>query len=547
MKEKNSPSFFDVFVLPTAFLMVFAGKDIFFPLGGVILYALTGKDLAARGVFFQRCLLIAFSLGIVFLLILFERFLLRRIRKKYLYGLLFLILLIPVIQTLIICANQVLRRDDYWEIADANTYGFPGSMFFEIRNHNGRYLSWGIKSAYAFLPPIPFINILLFINICLMMLGFFLLINQILSDIVRIKRERLQIRVYSLLMAMALTAMVILLSSKPWEVWFWGSGTWVYGLTISLCVLSLALTVGITSGSYTGPYIRILTAVLCFLTCGGSELSTASLGIFLFFLILCKRIVSKTWDKAAIFYFCEVAVCCLGILLMSGSITAAEEFAEAGISENGFYISRLPEMFRSIIISLWRYSTGNGWNLFLFLLVFLMFGTLFRVCGKKRKQFALVSLLLIFTANVIPLINMFVEYAPSRVYTASLCWTYSALALLCFSTGSFLAEKFVEHKTESLLLLSVLLICFSFNMFYRENIGLLRQIRQSWLVRNESLLQEFDRDTTVSTCVLPTIGSSGNDLGKDPAELFNIAMRMYLRVPAVTAEKMCPPFDQESE
>ena len=542
-RNKRFP-FVELFSAVSALIAVFTYRNFILDRIGRFFSFVFHKDFYSRSPFFQQIVIFFLCIGIILILILADRILFAK-KKERSSTALPVLFSIPAVQTLIICANQILRRDDYWEIADANSYGFPGSMIFEITNHNGRYLSWGIKSLYAFLPPIPFINILLFLNICLLVMGFYLAARQVLTNFSRSDHSGKDILSQALPYAAAITAMIILLSSNVWEVWFWGSGTLVYGLTISLCVISSALVIRIANDTSAKPSIRILAAAACFLACGGSELSTISLAAFLFYLLLWKRVTTKKWNRHILFYVIEVSLCCLGILFLSGSINAAGEFASADVEKNESFFTALPEMLKSIIVSLWRYTTISGGILALFLFVFFMLGIQCRFDRQIRKKLLWISLLLVFTANFILLLNEYIGYSPPRVVTIPLCWIFLALSLICLSAGSLAAEKTGFPSPHRLMLLCCVLPVLSYAVFYTENIDLIRQIRQSWVIRDESLKDDFDRDETIVTCALPSLGSSHNDLEKDPAELYNIAMRMYLRVPAVTAEKNCPPFDQE--
>lgn len=530
----------------TAFGILFAYHDHLYRFFNRILISLSGKDLFARSSNTQRAADIAIFFILLALLLLIDRLIFRKIKnEKTVCILQLLFLTVPIIQTLIICANQVLRRDDYWEIADAHSYGFPGSILFEITHHNGRYLSWGIKSTYAFLPPIPFINILLFLNICLLTFGFMLIIKPFLTKLKRDKQTPFQVKANSFSVSLCLAAMIIILSSNTWEVWFWGSGTWVYGLTISLCIFSFALIFRIANGSASAQLpIRILAGVTCFLSCGGSELSTISLAAFLFYLLIWKRINEKRWNKYALLYLCEVIFCGLGIIFLSGSLNSAEEFAAANTEQTKSLFTILPNIIKSIIDTLWRYTTINIRILLLFLAAFFLFGAHYCIKGSYRK-ICIISLLLLLTANFVLFLNMYIEYIPPRVVTIPLCWIFTALALQSFAAGSLVSEKTAAAPSKNLLLLGTILTVLNCSVFYFENIDLIRQIRTSWAIREETLKDSFDQDKEVTTCSLPSLGSSHDDLEKDPAELYNIAMRMYLRVPAVTADKRCPPFDEE--
>ena len=93
--------------------------------------SLFGKNLTGRNVFVQIAVFGGLFLLCVLLPILLERLIRRNSKYTHLAdGVILLILAVPAVQLMVICANQVLRRDDYWEIADARKYGFPGSMFY---------------------------------------------------------------------------------------------------------------------------------------------------------------------------------------------------------------------------------------------------------------------------------------------------------------------------------------------------------------------------------------------------------------------------------
>ena len=125
-----------------------------------IFLSLFGKNLTGRNPLVQIAVFGVFFLICVLLPILLERLISRKPGYSRLAdAVILLIIAVPAGQLLVICANQVLRRDDYWEIADARNYGFPGSMFYEIRQWNGRYTGWALRSLHAVLPNIPYIDI----------------------------------------------------------------------------------------------------------------------------------------------------------------------------------------------------------------------------------------------------------------------------------------------------------------------------------------------------------------------------------------------------
>lgn len=507
-------------------------RNFLFARADSLFAAVFGKSLSGRGQAVHMAVLGLMWLVCVLGLSAFDRLIFRRLRsEKVRNTAVMLPLALPAVQTVILCANQILRRDDYWEIADAHSYGFPGSAWFEITNHNGRYLSWTLKSLYAVFDPIPYNTILMVLNAALLVLGLSMLVYRSfgLSAVPGGKQQ-------AVITGTLAAGTVILLSSNVWEVWFWGSGMMVYGLSISLCILGTALVLGLSAEEHPGKRLLISAGVVCFLACGGSELSTASLAAFLFILLLWKRFAEGKWDRRILFYFAEVCACSLFILLISGSVHAAGEFADAGQAQSGSFLPRLPAMIGTAVDTLWRYTFINYPTLLVLLFCFLMLGAQFRFGREARRKILIVSLLLIFTAHPVLLLNVFLDYMPPRVVTIPLCWILAALSLLCMCAGSLLGERLHLSGTG---LPAVLLFCLCTAVFFTENIGELRAIREAWMIRDASLSESFDRGETLTTCSLPSIGSGQDDLSEDPAELFNIAMRMYYRVTAVTAPERC--------
>ena len=112
--------------------------------------SLFGKNLSGRNLAIQIAVYAVLILLSLLIPLLLRRLMKRKPEFRYAADVMLLLMLaVPAGQLLIICANQVLRRDDYWEISDARQYGFPGSIFFEIQRYNGRYTGWGLRSLHA--------------------------------------------------------------------------------------------------------------------------------------------------------------------------------------------------------------------------------------------------------------------------------------------------------------------------------------------------------------------------------------------------------------
>ncbi len=510
--------------------------------------SLLGKNLTGRNVLIQALVFGGLFLISVLIPLLFDHFLCRDGKRGRLADAVILgFLTVPAVQFARICRNQMLRRDDYWEIADARAYGFPGSMFFEIKRYNGRFLSWGLRSLYAVFDPIPFIHILLCVNLAVLTAAVSLLIRQVLQCR-QGQEDRAGVWLQSVVTAFVIVTAFVLLASNIWEVWFWGSGMLVYGLGITLCVLAAALVLQIASDDSRHGWKLVFPAVICFLGCGCSELCTASLAVFLAVILIWKRCVSKAWDKRLIFFLAEVCICCLLIFLLSGSLDLAGEHAHVsgegatGIAAGLF--KDLPGKLNWTAVVLWGYTFINYRLWLLFIGLFLLIGSQFDFSARIRKRFLLIALALVFTAYAVLFINAALDYMPPRVASIGISWLVLAAMLICFAAGSLLPGKLPGRTDRAKLVFAAFILCLISGNFYSRNINELRTIKGSWKVRDAVLRQQIGSDETVETCSLPNPGSSRDDVPNDPADEFNIGMASYYQFPGVFAEKRCPPYGE---
>ena len=510
--------------------------------------SLFGKSLTGRSAVIQAAVFGGLFLISILLPVLFDRFLCRegkptRFADAVIAGL----LAVPAVQFLRICMVQRLRRDDYWEIADAREFGFPGSMIVEIRRYNGRFLSWGIRSLYAVFEPITFIHIMLCANLVILTAAVSLLVRQLLKCRRGADRDS-GLWLQSILTAFVIVTAFILLASNIWEVWFWGSGMLVYGLGISLCLFASVLVLRAAAGDSVRGWKLLFPALICFLACGCSELCTASLVFFLAVMLIWKRCASKKWDKRLIFFLAEVFICCLSIFLLSGSLSSAGEHAHMGDADTGNIVtglfSNLPGKMNWVLVVLWGYTFINYRLWLVFIGIFLLIGSQFDFDHRMRKYFVLIAVLLVIAAHGALFINAAVDYMPPRVATIGISWMILAAALLCFAAGSFLHGKYPEQTDRAKMAFAAFVLCLISGSFYFGNIDELRTIRGSWNVRNAVLRQQADSTEPVETCSLPNPGSSRDDILSDPEDEFNIGTALYYHVPAIFAEKRCPPYGE---
>ena len=493
-----------------------------------VFLSITGKELLGRNLLIQIAVIGGFILLCAALFILWNRLCAKDAARPFTNALTALIAAVPFALFLVLCANQTLRRDDYWEIAEAVRYGFPDSIAYEFVNHDGRYLSWFLKSLYAVFDPIPYIDIVLFLNLVLLFAGWYLLADALFPT-----KDRLR----SLLLGVCGMVGSVLLASNIFEVWFWGAGTMIYGVAISLTVLAFASVLRLVRRTDSPKSALILPALCCFLVCGGSELCSASLLAFLFYTIIWLRVSRKKWDGRVIFLFVEVCVILAAVLLLSASGGKAGGLANAddGASWMNSIRERLSGIISWVLGCVWGY-TFIRWKYWLvYLAAFFLLGIGSGFGAKERKQFVIAAALLVVTANAVPLINGIVNYMPPRILTVSLCWMLGAGALLAFALGSLLPKS----ASRSLWTIAAVMVCLTAGQLYHNEIDTARSVRSDWDRRDAELVPLKDSGADVISCGLPCPGSSGVDIFADPTSEYNQAAAKYYGFSSIAAPEKC--------
>ncbi len=529
-------------------LWIFFHNDILLKTDEVFL-SLFGKTLNGRNILIRAAII-----GSLFLLSILIPVILRRMidkDRKFRYAadsLILILLAVPSVQMLIICANQVLRRDDYWEIADALQYGFPGSIFYEIQRFNGRYTGWGLRSLHALLPSVPYIDIFLFLDLILLTTGTSMLCHRLLKAQAGQGKAYPGSRFQAFVMGFGLSLAFVLLSSNVFEFWFWGSGTMIYGFGVSMCILTIALVWNAADDSTVRRRKMFLSCLSCFITCGCSELCTASLAAFLMLLLIWKKIQNGKWNRRLIFVIAEIMLCCILIFTGSASLdfsgtSAHWENRQAGSSGSGFF-SRLWGAFDWAFNGLQGYTFINSRLLILFLITAFLTGTQLHFTKKARISILILAVSLIIIAHAVLMINTLLDYMPPRVITVGICWYFTAMSLLSLTLGSLLCPKSQSQPDRIKLLLCALLFMITAAGFYRENIQTLRSVRLSWSIRDRLIRIAGDSEEPLLTCSIPSPGSSREDILADPQSDFNLGTARYYQVSEIAAEVRCPPWGE---
>ena len=173
MKAANRFGFFLYFIWVSAAMWISRQKlsALFDPVSNQLFH----KSLSQRSGTIQIILILTAALPVSFLIWFFIR------KVKNTKWIRLVCILVSAVLIGIICWNQTLRRDDYWEIRDAFKYGFPGYIIFEYTHVCGRYFSQFLKSLYQFFPPTEYINTLLIITFLLLCTGCILLLRTVLK------------------------------------------------------------------------------------------------------------------------------------------------------------------------------------------------------------------------------------------------------------------------------------------------------------------------------------------------------------------------------
>ena len=501
--------------------------------------SLFGKQFSGRNEFLQN---IVFSaVLIVFAVILY--FLLKKISesssKLSKTGIILSIALILILCA-VICFEQVIRRDDYWEIHDSQGYGFPNFLIFEFKNINGRYFSLLLRSMYAFFDPEQYIHIALMINIlCLYLVSVYFSDTLLSFGSINHKVSHL------LLCGLCLLLACLFISPNIWEVWFWGSGTFVYGVGIVFALAVLTLYLDACRGK--PRYALTFFCITC--GCGCSELVTASICAFGVGFILINWIIGNGKHNKALFFFSAWSFLCVAFVFhFSPSVGYASYLAgrDGTLSSNVLwdFLQQLPGLFAESVDQLCGFAYSRlEYLLFLGLIAFLL-GITVQLNKIRFFPLLLFSLLMILTAVAVLTMNIFMNYVAPRVVTIPLIWLFIPTAIAFFLLGAGIHAKFKinEGCRWATALVCALMMCVPVVDLYRNHIDLLREIRVEWHQRDTLIQSLEDKSQPITVCTVPTIGSTPWDFSDDPDFEFNLVGAVYYQVPQIIGGVPCSEF-----
>ncbi len=501
---------------------------------------LLGKNFSGRSVIFQKLFLLMVALILVMVIF----FWLKKGCTLNWENDLFRtsIIVLPLLGVFglfgIIASRQVFKRDDFSEIKDAMNYGCHG--FFQQTMHSfGRYATVFLKSLYAVLPHYFYLHTMLLIILILSGYACFKLSYVYLTCFSN-QLTKKQILLFSIISGFILTMVFYLISPNVWEYYFWGSGAFVYGIGTDFILLSFS-GILIYLIQDTGSFFFISAFICLIPACGFCELSTVSICIFSFFLML-DTIVKKTKSKKRknIISYCIFSWICSGFALLSpGNFNRTSN--RIGMSDQSLWAFFWSNFGKSIMTSIKKIIDYTGIEINVFIIcwfIFLIFGMFVPIRRDQLKRLSAVSLILIMTAVFSPIINTIIGYTPSRVMTVPLIWIFLAICPWFMVAGSLISQGNAgKFSFAGILFCSLTAFVLSME-FFANHINQVNSIQRQWDYRDQILTSKADPDYTV-TCSIPVMGSNMTDISEDPEQEFNIVAAYYYDTKKIAAFDSC--------
>ena len=539
--DRHSIIFFFIWVVS---LLVFRIRIINFL--DFIFFEITEKSLLTRNVYIQIAVLSGSFLLIFFLPIILQNCFFRKTDLTMNHAARVSILSPLIVIFVCFCIlswNVRLKRDDYWEIFDAQTLGqfkFIASSYLNLMT---RYTSLLLKSLYVIFPPTLYIDSCLILCLIMIFSGLSL-INKIFLEHFSIVQDIPTLNMVSLVMGGNETVGFLMMSPKIWEIYLWGSGAFVYAFGIGLTILSIYCILRIILGKSKSSGFFIFTSILCILSCGCSELTTISFCIYSFALLIGFRLFyhrPSGWHKKLIFFWILSWIAALFSFAAPGGKARADSFIQISTEDSFFalIISRIGDAFQTglnVITGFFLYRLDL---LVFFLLVSFLLGLLVKIRKEKIIQLLFIIFVLLFASFVCILPNALLHYVPTRVVGIPWSWIYLSSCLLTFVAGSLLVKKPSKEYLYICLLIGTIIPMCIFGSFFSNSIDMVKRIRLEWEYRDQ-ILQTIDKQPTlIETCQVPVLGTDMMDILENPHDEFNTIIAEYYGIKQIKAIESC--------
>ncbi len=461
-------------------------------------------------------------------------------------------LLLPVIISLvmlcILCELQVFRREDFWEVQYSRDLGLFKFMVRVLQTEGGRFFSYFLKGCSAFFTTtrgsMIYMNTCLFISLITLFAGLYRLL--LLFFRTSAADTSFSEKKSAFFIAFCLFSAIVFTSPKIWEDWFWDAGGLIFGIGVSLSVLSFALILE-DIVYYRDQQKVLFPSLLLFTACGCNQITTLAIDILITEALIYVLLSHQNRKiKRRVFYYFVITVAASAVCMLApGNFYRFENgsFDAAGLSERGFLTGRLPvRLYQQISVNI--IMMKDYWILLLMICFFL--GSIMKL--RNREKFILPAIGMLIAGFFSLLLNCAIDYMPARIYAAGFIWIALSTGLFSILAGSlfhdFAGESVLPARIRSAYVFLAVLVSFCpvFVLFH-ENHQLLQNIRSAWFYRDQQIRSvPADHDETRGICGVPVIETSRTDIKLAEAFIAN-----YYGLGWVEDSGVCPPFEPFSD
>lgn len=434
-----------------------------------------------------------------------------------------------------ISSKTVLRRDDYWEIYGARQQGLFKFLLFFFKTNSGRFTAAAMKAFSGYGNPLYWIRASIFVfAIC-----FFLTIE-------KFSRRFFSERDQSWALSLLIFGGVYQVQTKIWESFFWGAGNNVYGWGILAAVAAWVSFYGAqTNKSRISLFFALILGFLSSGFAQGINLSMLTLsGIRLLFAFRSRTSDSDSLKTAASF-FAVILISTIIAFAIPGNYVNASTYLPQH-QEKIPTASKLLMTLQSSFLGLTGHVRTQIPLFLFFFSAFVLFGTTLRsdpIPEIFRPRVAqIIATTLIISAYVSLLLNGFLGYLPSRVYSIPLTQIFFAVMVLGLAIGAMLGKRFKIRAAAPFVTPIILLVLTGLWLnFYQSHRVQLYRIHRTWTERDRTLRElalnpQVAELESVETCAVELNGTPLLDI---PAGTTDWVIGQYYNLPPLSAEEPC--------
>lgn len=410
---------------------------------------------------------------------------------------------------------------------------------------SGRYMTYPVSYLSHMIPYKQFVMALPVIVFVLTSAGLSILIHLLLQGMIR--RQGRYSAFYSvavsLVMGIALTIGIYLISPSIFSSIYWFAGGVVYGIGLVFSILSFAFLFKSMQSSAHRKIWYFLALISVIIACGSNELTALSM-VILSFCALINSVIfhyAKSYPKILVILFFLTAVFFCGISLIAPGNFVRANFFTGGDTGNftELIIKRvfpgMNEIFGSLVKRLLEKTT----ILLSISLIFLFIGFQIRLSSAALKINGLAGLGCLLAAYGCFLTNGAIGWAPERTMIIPTVWILVAIALLSLSVGSFINNRrSMNLSFVSLLLITGLLMWLTID-FYEINIDKVTMFSAETDFREAMISEKQKTGDEITVCKVTLLFDDLEDLREDPSFYVNTAMARFYELKEIRATENC--------